>query len=83
MTDKKVWLITGASRGIGVNFAQAAHSTAKLARALVTIAGQQPPLRRFIASASAEQKVQDLQEQINAYLDLSTSLAWEEVEPCG
>ena len=50
----------------------------KLARALVTIADQQPPPRRFIAGADAmaiaEQKVADLQAQINAYRDLSTSL---------
>jgi NAD(P)-dependent dehydrogenase (short-subunit alcohol dehydrogenase family) len=55
---------------------------AKLAQALITIAGQQPPPRRFIAGADAiaiaEQKVQDLQEQINAYRDLSTSLVREE-----
>src|SRR6476620_1526118 len=55
---------------------------AKLAQALVTIAGQQPPPRRFIAGADAiaiaEQKVADLQAQIDAYRDLSTSLAIEE-----
>ena len=47
------------------------------------IAGQEPP-RRFIAGADAiavaEQKVQELQEQINAYRDLSTSLARDEVK---
>jgi NAD(P)-dependent dehydrogenase (short-subunit alcohol dehydrogenase family) len=56
---------------------------AKLARALVTIAGQEQPPRRFIAGAdaiaTAEQVVADLQVQINAYRDLSTSLALEEV----
>jgi NAD(P)-dependent dehydrogenase (short-subunit alcohol dehydrogenase family) len=56
---------------------------AKLAQALLTIAGQQPPPRRFIAGADAitiaEQKVQDLQGQINAYRDRSTSLALEEM----
>jgi len=56
---------------------------AKLAQALVTIAGQEQPPRRFIAGtdaiATAEQKVADLQTQINAYRDLSTSLALEEV----
>ena len=54
---------------------------AKLAQALVMIVGQQPPPRRFIAGADAiavaEQKVQDLQQQINAYRDLSTSMAVE------
>jgi NAD(P)-dependent dehydrogenase (short-subunit alcohol dehydrogenase family) len=51
---------------------------AKLARALITIAGQEPPPRRFIAGAdaiaSAEQKVALLHAQINAYRDLSASL---------
>src|SRR5919204_894361 len=55
-----------------------AGDPAKLAQALLVIADQQPPPRRFIAGADAvaiaEQKVQDLQQQINAYRDLSTSL---------
>ena len=63
---------------------QQAGDPAKLAQALVTIAGQQPTPRRFIAGADAiavaEQKVQELQEQINAYRDLSTSLARDEVK---
>jgi NAD(P)-dependent dehydrogenase (short-subunit alcohol dehydrogenase family) len=54
----------------------------KLAQALVMIANQQSPPLRFIAGADAiavaEQKVQDLQQQIDAYRDLSTSLAREE-----
>ena len=52
---------------------------AKLARALVAIADQNPPPRRFIAGAdaiaTAEQKVADLNAQIEANRDLSTSLA--------
>ena len=52
---------------------------AKLARALVTIANLEQPPHRFIAGADAiaiaEQKAQDLQEQANAFRDLSTSLA--------
>jgi NAD(P)-dependent dehydrogenase (short-subunit alcohol dehydrogenase family) len=60
---------------------------AKLARALVAIASEQPPPRRFIAGAdaiaTAEQKVADLQAQIDAYRDLSTSLAFDELEPAG
>jgi NAD(P)-dependent dehydrogenase (short-subunit alcohol dehydrogenase family) len=62
-----------------------AGDPAKLAQALLTIAGQQPPPRRFIAGADAiaiaEQKAKDLQEQLDAYRDLSTSLAVEEMEP--
>ena len=54
---------------------------AKLARALIAIASQEPPPRRFIAGAdaiaTAEQKVADLKEQINAERDLSTSLAFD------
>jgi NAD(P)-dependent dehydrogenase (short-subunit alcohol dehydrogenase family) len=61
---------------------QQAGDPAKLARALVTIASQAQPPRRFIAGADAiavaEQKVQDLQEQLNAFRDLSTSLARED-----
>lgn len=61
---------------------QQAGDPAKLAHALVTIASQQPPPRRFIAGTDAigiaEQKVADLQQQISAYRDLSTSLAREE-----
>src|SRR5438046_5830990 len=60
---------------------------AKLARALVTIASEAQPPRRFIAGADAialaEQKVADLQAQIEAYRDLSTSLAFEELKPVG
>jgi NAD(P)-dependent dehydrogenase (short-subunit alcohol dehydrogenase family) len=55
---------------------------AKLARALITIASQEPPPRRFIAGAdaiaTAEQKVADLKEQIDAHRDLSTSLAFDQ-----
>jgi NAD(P)-dependent dehydrogenase (short-subunit alcohol dehydrogenase family) len=51
---------------------------AKLARALLTIADQPPPPRRFIAGADAialaSQKIADLKAQIDACRDLSTSL---------
>ncbi len=57
---------------------QQSGDPAKLARALITIAGQEPPPRRFIAGAdaiaSAEQKIADLKAQIDAHRDLSTSL---------
>lgn len=56
----------------------------KLARALITIASQEQPPRRFIAGADAlaiaEQKVRDLQQQIDAYRDLSSALA---ISPTG
>jgi NAD(P)-dependent dehydrogenase (short-subunit alcohol dehydrogenase family) len=55
---------------------------AKLARALITIASQDPPPRRFIAGAdaiaSAEQKVAELKAQLDANRDLSTSLDFDE-----
>src|SRR5438552_4967476 len=60
---------------------------AKLAGALVAIASEAQPPRRFIAGADAialaEQTVADLRAQIEAYRDLSTSLAFEELEPVG
>jgi NAD(P)-dependent dehydrogenase (short-subunit alcohol dehydrogenase family) len=60
---------------------------AKLAQALLTIADEEPPPRRFIAGADAiglaEQKVADLQAQIDAHRDLSTSLAIDELELAG
>jgi NAD(P)-dependent dehydrogenase (short-subunit alcohol dehydrogenase family) len=55
---------------------------AKLAEALVTIANEAQPPRRFIAGAdaiaTAEQKIADLKAQIEAYRELSTSLALDE-----
>src|SRR5437870_5349343 len=52
---------------------------AKLAKALITIARQEPPPGRFIAGADAialaEQKLAALKEQIDANRELSTSLA--------
>ncbi len=54
---------------------------AKLAKALLTIASEEKPPLRWIAGADAiaavEQKLVELQEQINAYRDLSTSLSYE------
>jgi NAD(P)-dependent dehydrogenase (short-subunit alcohol dehydrogenase family) len=57
---------------------QQSGDPAKLARALITIASQEPPPRRFIAGAdaiaTAEQKVADLKAQIDANRELSTLL---------
>ncbi len=54
---------------------------AKLAQALLTIAAEDQPPLRFIAGADAvalaERKVADLQQQIDAYRDLSSSLAYD------
>lgn len=55
---------------------------AKLARALLTIARQSPPPRRFIAGADAiatsEQKIADLQADVASNHDLSTSLDFDD-----
>ena len=60
---------------------QQSGDPAKLARALVTIASQEPPPRRFIAGAdaiaTAEQMLADLKVQIDAERDLSMSLAFD------
>ena len=59
---------------------QQSGDPAKLARALITIASEKQPPRRFIAGAdaiaTAEQKVADLKAQIDANRRLSTSLAF-------
>jgi NAD(P)-dependent dehydrogenase (short-subunit alcohol dehydrogenase family) len=50
----------------------------KLAEALVAIAGEDPPPRRFLAGADAvalaQRKIDELQEQIGSHPDLSTAL---------
>ena len=60
---------------------QQSGDPAKLAQALITISSQEKPPRRFIAGAdaigTAEQVATVLQQQTNAYRDLSTSLAYE------
>lgn len=57
---------------------------AKLAKALITIASEAVPPRRFIAGAdsiaTAEQKVAQLQGQIDAYRALSSSLAFDDAK---
>ena len=59
---------------------QQSGDPAKLERALITIASEKQPPRRFIAGAdaiaTAEQKVADLKAQIDANRRLSTSLAF-------
>jgi NAD(P)-dependent dehydrogenase (short-subunit alcohol dehydrogenase family) len=64
-----------------------AGDPAKLARAVVTLTSlEQPPLR-FIAGAdaigTAEQTVARLRQQIDAFRDLSSSLAFDEAVPAG
>ena len=60
---------------------QQSGDPSKLAQALMKIASQKVPPLRFIAGAdaiaTAEQVVATLQQQINAYRDLSVSLAYE------
>lgn len=58
-----------------------AGDPAKLARALLTIASQEPPPRRFLAGAdaitTAEQKIADLRADIESNRQLSSSLAFD------
>ena len=54
---------------------------AKLAKALVTIAHEDPPPLRFVAGPDAvetvERKARELLAQVDAHRDLSTSLAFD------
>src|SRR4051795_8507039 len=60
---------------------QQSGDPAKLAHALITIASEKQPPRRFIAGAdalaTAEQKLADLKAQIEAHRELSTSLGFD------
>jgi hypothetical protein len=60
---------------------QQAGDPAKLAQAILTIAAQEPPPRRFIASAdavsTADHVVADLKAQIDAFRELSSSLGFD------
>jgi NAD(P)-dependent dehydrogenase (short-subunit alcohol dehydrogenase family) len=53
----------------------------KLAQALLTIVGEHPPPRRFLAGADtialAQRKIDELREQIESHRDLSTSLTFD------
>jgi NAD(P)-dependent dehydrogenase (short-subunit alcohol dehydrogenase family) len=64
----------------GYNGKQSGDPT-KLAQALIKISGQEKPPHRFIAGAdaigTAEQVVATLEQQIDAYRDLSISLAYD------
>jgi NAD(P)-dependent dehydrogenase (short-subunit alcohol dehydrogenase family) len=57
---------------------------AKLANALIKLLSQNEPPKRWLAGADAindaEKKISELQQQINAYRDLSTSLAHEDTQ---
>ncbi len=58
---------------------------AKLAQALLAIADEDPPPRRFIAGADvialAERKIDELHEQIESHRDLSSSLTFDPRDP--
>ncbi|KAI9430878.1 putative short-chain dehydrogenase/oxidoreductase [Russula earlei] len=62
---------------------QQSGDPAKLAQALITLSNEAMPPRRFIAGAdaidTAEQVVKTLEQQLNAYRDLSTSLGIDKV----
>jgi len=61
------------------------NDPAKLAKALITVVDQEPPPLRFVAGADAvetvEQKAEQLLAQVDAYRELSSSLAVDEPEP--
>jgi NAD(P)-dependent dehydrogenase (short-subunit alcohol dehydrogenase family) len=62
---------------------QQSGDPAKLAQALITLTSQEKPPRRFIAGAdavgTAEQVAATLQQQTDAYRELSSSLAYDDV----
>ena len=62
-TDKKVWLVTGAGRGMGVDIAKAALASGNA----VVATGRRPE--------AVEQKAKDMLAQVDAYRDLSSPLA--------
>ncbi|WP_230471196.1 Rossmann-fold NAD(P)-binding domain-containing protein [Hymenobacter jejuensis] len=61
---------------------QPAGDPAKLAQALLSIASQSTPPRRFLAGAdavgTADQVARDLQQQTDAYRDPSSSLGYDQ-----
>jgi NAD(P)-dependent dehydrogenase (short-subunit alcohol dehydrogenase family) len=73
---------TALAAGWKATHGKQAGDPAKLAQALLTIASQEPPPRRFLAGAdaiaTAEQKIADLQADIDSNRSLSTSLAFDE-----
>lgn len=60
---------------------QQAGDPDKLAQALITIVGEDPPPRRFLAGADtialAQRKIDELQAQIESHRELSTSLTFD------
>ena len=66
---------------------QQSGDPAKLAQALITISSQEKPPRRFIAGAdavgTAEQVAATLQQQTDAYRELSSSLAYDNASSPG
>jgi NAD(P)-dependent dehydrogenase (short-subunit alcohol dehydrogenase family) len=78
-TDTRTWLVTGAGRGMGVDFARAAvaagHNVVATGR---NPDSDEPPLR-WVAGEDAvegvEQKARLLLAQVDAHRELSTNLA--------
>ena len=66
---------------------QQTNDPAKLAQALVTVVDQEQPPLRFVAGSDAvetvEEKAKELLAQVDAYRELSSSLAVDEHEPAG
>lgn len=80
MTAKKVWLITGAGRGLGVDIAKAALSTDSTTSAEPAIDDYAARTGTTGADAvqALEAKAHALLAQAQAHRDLSTSLAYDE-----
>jgi hypothetical protein len=61
---------------------QQAGDPDKLARALMTVAAENPPPQRFIAGADvlalAERKIADLQRELETHRELSSSLGFDD-----
>ena len=92
MTEKKVWFITGAGRGMGVDIAtaalaagNAAVATGRNPDAVAKAVGQAADLLVVTldstSPADAQAKVVERQGQRDACRDLSPSLALEEASP--
>ena len=57
----------------------------KIAQALITIVGEDPPPRRFLAGADtialAQRKIDELRDQIESHRELSTALTFDSTDP--
>jgi NAD(P)-dependent dehydrogenase (short-subunit alcohol dehydrogenase family) len=76
MADKRVWFITGAGRGMGVDIAQAALGVGHA----VVATGRNPKAVADTVGEADDLLVVELLAQVDAYRDLSSSLAFDEAQ---